>query len=69
MVRQHRPRLLVLSPPCTIFSQLQNLNGGPDETALRHATALFDFACEIAKLQMSLGGAFMLERPQTSRAW
>ena len=66
MVRQHRPRLLILSPPCTAFTHLQNLNGGPKEEDLKYGTELFNFAVEMAKLQMQLGSAFMLEHPMTS---
>ena len=69
MVRQHKPRLLVLSPPCTAFSNLQYMSGGPDLEKLKTATLLFEFAVELARIQVRQGGLFMIEHPQTSSAW
>ena len=69
MIRQHRPRLVMLSPPCTPFSILQGLNGGPDPEALRQAEILFQFAVDVACLQVQLGGLYWLEHPATSSAW
>ena len=46
MIRRDRPQLLVASPPCTLFRQLQNLSGGPEVVALNKAIALFEAAAD-----------------------
>ena len=69
MLRRDKPRLMVLSPPCTAFSQASNMNGGPTPEALAEGIELFRFAIEMAVLQNRLGGVYVLENPQTSKAW
>jgi len=68
-IRQDRPRVLVLSPPCTMFSILQNLNLAMDPVEYAKAVKLFETAIELCELQASLGGVYVLEHPLTSRAW
>ncbi len=69
MLRQDRPELLVLSPPCTMFSQLQHINGGPDPVRLRSAIVLFETAVDLCLYQARIGGRFILEHPRGSSAW
>ena len=69
MIRRDRPRLIITSPPCTMFSLLQNLSGGPDERKLKEAAASFETAIDFSMYQAKLGGFFVIEHPQTSRAW
>ena len=69
MMREDLPALIVVSPPCIQFSQLQNLGGGPDPEKLEEATTLFNAAVELCLYQVRLGGRFVLEHPETSRAW
>ena len=73
-----KPGLVVLSTPCTMLSQLQNLNMKhlTDETKHREfvkrliqAKVLLNFSCEICELVQSYGGTFLLEQPHTSKAW
>jgi hypothetical protein len=81
-VRQYletmKPGLVVVSTPCTMLSQLQNLNMKHlvDETKRREfvkrliqAKVLLGFSCEICDLVRSYGGTFVLEQPRTSKAW
>ena len=69
MIRKDSPQLLVASPPCTLFSQLQNLSGGPEPVALQKAIVLFEVAVDLCMYQARLGGRFVLEHPKSSRAW
>ena len=77
-VTEMKPGLVVISTPCTMLSQLQNLNKKylEDETKqkefvrrLIQAKVLLNFSCEICELVMSYGGTFLLEQPRTSKAW
>ena len=61
--------MVTISPPCTACSLLQNLSGGPDPAEFRKAAQLFEFAVELCLLVDSVGGIFVLEHPETSRAW
>ena len=68
-----KPGLTVISPPCIMYSLLQNLSQPVDAVQhlrrLREAKLLLRFAIEIAKIIMSYGGDFVFEHPLTSRAW
>eukprot|EP00435_Cladocopium_sp_Y103_P075487 s90_g58.t1 len=81
-VRQYiktiKPGLVVISTPCTMLSQLQNLNMKhlTTETKQREFTrrliqakVLLGFSCEICELVREYGGTFILEQPRTSKAW
>ena len=69
LLRRDRPRVLIASPPCTSFSALQKLRGGPSAEARVEGEVLFNFAVEMCQLQQSLGGLFILEHPASSAAW
>ena len=69
MLRKDRPRLLVVSPPCTLFNNLQNLSGGPDPARLAEAIQMFEVAIDMCIQQARQGGIFVLEHPLTSQAW
>ena len=66
-----KPGLVVVSPPCTLFSLLQNLNmNRKDPDALRQflkelmkAKVLLRFGVEIIEMVMSYGGFFVFEKP------
>ena len=72
-----RPGLTVISPPCTLFTILQNLNHARRTEEgmklylqrLRDAKELLRFATKVALLVMGYGGTFLLENPLTSKAW
>ena len=77
-VGTNKPGLVVVSPPCTLYSALQNLNqkhlDSPEKIQeylkrMTEAQVLMRFATEICRLVASYGGTFLFEQPQTSRAW
>ena len=77
-VKTNKPGLVVVSPPCTLYSALQNLNqkhlDSPEKIQeylkrVTEAQVLMRFAIEICRLVASYGGTFLFEQPQTSRAW
>ena len=76
-IREIKPGLVVISPPCTLFSILQNLSVGKRnaESAkifvrrLMEAKVLLQFGIEAALEVLSYGGTFVFEHPLTSRAW
>ena len=73
-----KPGFTCVSPPCVMYSILQNLNqkylDSPEkirEHARRmvEARILMDFGAEVCKLVASYGGTFLFEQPLTSKAW
>ena len=74
MLRNDKPQLLVVCPPCTLFSQLQNLcpNGLPPErcpSAWRDALVMLEFAVELCEMQQKAGRSFVFEHPRTATSW
>ena len=76
-VKTNKPGLVVVSPPCTLYSALQNLNQKHLDSfekiqeylkRVTEAQVLMRFAIEICRLVASYGGTFLFEQPQTSRA-
>ena len=62
---REKPDLLTLSPPCTMFSGLMNLNlrvGNYDEK-LAEGLSLLEFSMALAQLQHGQGKAFVFEHP------
>ena len=78
-IRTVRPGLVLMAPPCQMFSQLQNLlrdlrQRDPACMARylrkkREATLLFNFAVELAWTCLELGLDFVIEHPWASGAW
>ena len=69
-----RPKAVVLSPPCTMFSSLQRTNWSrmdPVKRDLRMAAALamWQFALDVAWYQVMHGGLFLVEHPATASSW
>lgn len=73
LVCQHQPKFLMLSPPCTLFSTLQNLNPGKGtpawQTRYDEAVELLRFCCMVAATQVRQGRYFALEHPQAATSW
>ena len=68
------PELTVLSPPCTPFSQLQELNFPKMEWAkvvalVGDGLLHWETACQVAWWQRNRGKIFLLEHPLGSKAW
>ena len=78
-LRHDRPGLVVVSPPCGPFSQLQNLsldsrNKNPVRTQeymkkLSEGKRLLQFACQVCELCSSLGLTFLFEHPWAAKSW
>ena len=75
-VRRARPLVLIGSPPCTMFSRLQNLNWGKSEERdarmhkeLKTTKEHIDFCCEMYELQMKAGRYFVHEHPDSASSW
>ena len=73
-----QPGLTIISPPCTMFSILQNLNSrhyhDPQglkryRRAVHEARSLLRFGVMIAEKVVAYGGTFVFEHPVTSKAW
>ena len=70
LLRRTRPKVLVASPPCTLFSQLLNLSGGvKNQEELRKAIKLVEFAVEMCMIQHRAGRKFIFEHPAGARSW
>jgi len=72
MLRRDKPSLLVCSPPCTLFSLLQQLTGDPklrDPEGYKDAVALVDFAVKMCLEQRRAGRFFLFEHPLSASSW
>ena len=70
-VKVCRPRVLILSPPCTWFSSLQNLNWWKlpreyREQQLREVILHVEFSCFLMRLQIHAGRKVIFEHPKTA---
>ena len=69
MFHKTRPKLLVASPPCTLFSALQNLNGKPVPEEYKKAVKMIEFAVDMCTAQSRAGRHFIFEHPATASSW
>ena len=77
VIMKESPKLLIGSPPCTLFSNLQNINlafrGAQWEHEFyerrRKAEVHLKFCCKLYKLQQSLGRYYLHEHPSTATSW
>ena len=74
MVREGKPFMLIGSPPCTAFSQLQGLNNHKrDPEVVRRemdqACAHIMFCFEMYELQRKAGRYFAHEHPSSASSW
>ena len=75
-IRARRPRVLLVSPPCTVFSSLQHLNKGKvseEDFKLRFAEGedLLKVAVDMCVLQLQARPprAFIFEHPLAASSW
>jgi hypothetical protein len=73
-IKRRRPRVLMMSPPCTWFSGLMNLNWSKikpvvREQAFRDATLHLEFCMLLADLQETQGGGWAFEHPDSAKSW
>ena len=67
-----RPLVIILSPPCTPFSLLQQLRGDPQvrcPNRWREAVQVLELAVALCELQIQLGGSLVFEHPQSATSW
>ena len=73
LITQYKPEVLVLSPPCTMFSSLQYLNKqkGSEEWVKKYndAVELLRFSCLLCEIQARHGRHFVLEHPKAAASW
>ena len=71
---RRRPKIVILEPPCTWFSQLLSLNWKHMPRHLREqrlaaAVVLFEFCLLIMRIRLHAGRAFILEHPLGATSW
>ena len=74
LVREHRPALVLLSPPCTPFSptrRLTDFKRDPDvvDQELREGERHVDFSVSVALIQINAGRGFLFEHPRGAKSW
>ena len=74
LVRTHCPFFTMLSPPCTMYRSMQNLNLGKMLPAVKaqrfqEAHCLLDFAMMLAQNRINENRFFCHEHPQKATSW
>lgn len=74
MMRHTRPKAAMLSPPCTVFSTLQNLNmkkmsADAWQQKWNYGLNLLEFSMELAKFFDDQGKGFVFEHPASASSW
>ena len=75
LINRLRPYCVIGSPPCTAWSNLQNLNkcrpGGEAKVAeaQERAKVHLEFSVKVYRAQMRAGRYFVHEHPQTATSW
>ena len=70
-IRESKPRLLIGSPECTMFSALQNLSGWTlgEAKKLQEAKSHMKFMCELYEEQVQQGRWIQHEHPVGATSW
>ena len=70
-LNDEKPYVLILSPMCLAFSQLQSLNTKPERLAelLKQGRLHLEFACRLARQQVDRGGRVLFEHPWAATSW
>ena len=70
MLGQDEPLVVGLSPPCTVFSQLQNLRKTEIDLVERtKAIEYIRFSVRVARCQMRRGRFFYFKHPLSATSW
>ena len=74
LIKDTRPSVIVLSPPCCVFSPLRNLTNYKRDTATvrqeeSDGRLHLDFAVSLALLQLRSGRGFVFEHPKGASSW
>ena len=70
-VKAKRPKLIIGSPECTMYSSLQNLTpwSQAKEQKMRKARRHLEFVCELYREQLRAGWWFLHEHPAAASSW
>ena len=73
-VESRRPRVVISSPPCTLFSTLMNWNRPKMDPVVfnyrwQEACAMLEFGMLIAAIQKRAGRGFVHEHPSPATSW
>ena len=71
-IKQSSPRVLLVSPPCAMYSAWQRLNAvrcGGSERRRVEAHTLLLFGIQLCELQQEMGNYFIFEHPLGARSW
>ena len=70
-IEEEKPLVLIGSPPCTPFSQLQSLNPKTrdSERKLREGIEHMRFLGRLYKIQVDQGRVFLHEQPAHAKSW
>ena len=70
IIMKQNPKVIFLAPPCTPWSQMQNIN---DQIRVaeqqRQAWPILNFCRDVAAYQANCGRYFIIENPSTSKIW
>ena len=74
LLKKRAPRVIMLCPPCTVFSIFQHLNKAKRdpvawETKWSNGLKLLDFAMRVAKIQVKAKRIFIFEHPVSASSW
>ena len=70
-IEDHTPKLIIGSPMCTIFSQLQRLSGWSEDKDRRwkEDRRHLQFIAQVYRIQIAQGRWFLHEHPSTASSW
>lgn len=73
-IRKRKPQVLAVSPPCTWFSKMMDVNWKRMDTqkkanGMEIATLLLDFTMLLCRLQLEQGRYFIFEHPYKALSW
>ena len=70
-IREEKPKLVIGSPMCKMFSQLQHLSPWNDKKQERWVEDRrhIEFVCQIYRMQMQSGNWFLHEHPAGASSW
>ena len=70
-IEQEKPRVVIGSPPCTMFPSLQHFNSCSPESQRRRrrALVLLRLAVKVYRLQAEAGRYYVHEHPATASSW
>ena len=70
-MEEEKPLVIIGSPPCTPFSQLQTLNPATDKSREKWAEGVdhMRFVVSLYRTQIRNGRVFLHEHPKNAKSW